>query len=57
MFLRSDNSHETFDIVDHSILKDACHLLVLSSVAHPKSLCGLVVGHRYAASEGLRFYS
>ena len=48
--------HDAIDIADPSSMQDVCHMNFVLDLAH-RSLCGSVVEHRNAETEGLRFDS
>ena len=56
LFLSTNNIANNINIADPSSMQDACHMNFVIDLAH-SSLCGSVVEHRSAESEGLRFDS
>ena len=48
--------HDAIDIAYPSSMQDVCHMNFVLDLAH-RSLCGSVVEHRNAETEGLRFDS
>ena len=48
--------HDAIEIADPSSMQDACHMNFVIDLAH-RRVCGSVVEHRSAESEGLRFVS
>ena len=54
--LISTYKHYAIDIADPSSMQEACHMNFVIDLVH-RSLCGSVVEHRSAESEGLRFDS
>ena len=48
--------HYAIDIADPSSMQDACHMNFVIDLAH-RRVCGSVIEHRSAESEGLRFDS
>ena len=48
--------HDAIDIADPSSMQDASHMNFVIDLAH-RSLCGSVVEHQNAETEGLRFDS
>ena len=49
--------HDAIDIADPSSMQDACNMNFVIDLAHRRVFCDLVVEHRSAEFEGLRFDS